>query len=217
MAVAAHVADPADDADRARVRHLVSVSEGDPLAPFALRPEKSYVFSPDGEAAVGFRVRLGLAVASGDPVGRAQGWPAAIDAFVMAMQARGLRIAVIGSGERAREIWARYRLSWVAIGRDVVVRGGHFEMTGRLYHEGEADVNDWTVTGEPELHLSNPAVPTGMTTVTQLVNRIPDVINAPPGFITVEKLPRLRYRAFPLGVYLDDRRPGAGGRRHRRC
>ena len=56
-----------------------------------------------------------------------------------------------------------------------------FEMTGRLYMEGEADVNDWTVTGEPELHLSNPAVPTGMTTVTQLVNRIPDVINAPPG------------------------------------
>ena len=88
-----------------------------------------------------------------------------------------------------------------------------FEMTGRLYHEGEADVNDWTVTGEPELHLANPAVPTGMTTVTQLVNRIPDVINAPPGLITIEKLPRLRYRAFPLGAYLDDRDPGADGRR----
>jgi 2,4-diaminopentanoate dehydrogenase len=93
-----------------------------------------------------------------------------------------------------------------------------FEMTGRLYHEGEADINDWDVTGEPELHLANPAVPTGMTTVTQLVNRIPDVINAPPGFITVEKLPRLRYRAFPLGVYLHDRGAGGGGgRRGRRC
>jgi 4-hydroxy-tetrahydrodipicolinate reductase len=80
-----------------------------------------------------------------------------------------------------------------------------FEMTGRLYLEGEADINDWTVTGEPELHLSNPAVPTQMTTCTQLVNRIPDVINAPPGFITMEKLPRPRYRAFPLGLYLDDR------------
>jgi 4-hydroxy-tetrahydrodipicolinate reductase len=80
-----------------------------------------------------------------------------------------------------------------------------FEMTGRLYLEGEADINDWTVTGEPELHLSNPAVPTQTTTCTQLVNRIPDVINAPPGFITMEKLPRPRYRAFPLGLYLDDR------------
>ena len=90
-----------------------------------------------------------------------------------------------------------------------------FEMTGRLYLEGEADINDWTFTGEPELHLSNPAVPTGMTTVTQLVNRIPDVINAPPGFITMEKLPRPRYRTYPLGAYLDhepvsDGRRGAG-------
>jgi hypothetical protein len=80
-----------------------------------------------------------------------------------------------------------------------------FEMTGRLYLPGEADTNDWTVTGEPELHLSNPAVPTQMTTCTQLVNRIPDVINAPPGFITMEKLPRPRYRTYPLGLYVNDR------------
>lgn len=79
-----------------------------------------------------------------------------------------------------------------------------FEMTGRLYLEGEADINDWTVTGEPELRLLNPAVPTGVTTCTQLVNRIPDVINAPPGFITIEKLPPLRYRTFPLGMYVGD-------------
>src|SRR5436190_5119385 len=83
----------------------------------------------------------------------------------------------------------------------------NFEMTGRLYLEGEADINDWTVTGEPQLHLSNPAVPTGMTTCTQLVNRIPDVINAPPGFVTIEKLPRLRYRTYPLGAYVHDRGP----------
>jgi 4-hydroxy-tetrahydrodipicolinate reductase len=82
-----------------------------------------------------------------------------------------------------------------------------FEMTGRLYLPGEADINDWTVSGEPELHLSNPAVPTGMTTVTQLVNRIPDVINAPPGFVTMEKLPRPRYRTYPLGAYLHDGPP----------
>jgi hypothetical protein len=86
-----------------------------------------------------------------------------------------------------------------------------FEMTGRLYLPNEADINDWTVTGEPELHLSNPAVPTQTTTCTQLVNRIPDVINAPPGFITIEKLPRPRYRTYPLGLYVDDR--GTGRRR----
>jgi 2,4-diaminopentanoate dehydrogenase len=78
-----------------------------------------------------------------------------------------------------------------------------FEMTGRLYLEGEADVNDWTVTGEPNLRLTNPEVPTQMSTCCQFVNRIPDVINAPPGFITMEKLPRPRYRVHPLGMYVD--------------
>lgn len=78
-----------------------------------------------------------------------------------------------------------------------------FEMIGRIYDEGEADMNEWVVKGDPEeLHLSNPRVPTALTTCTQFVNRIPDVINAPPGFITMEKLPQLRYRAFPLHTYI---------------
>jgi hypothetical protein len=90
-----------------------------------------------------------------------------------------------------------------------------FEMSGRLYTEGESDVNDWTVEGEPRLRLTNPEVPTMMSTVCQMVNRIPDVINARPGFVTIEKLPRLRYRTYPLGVYVDGRgrrgRPGKFG------
>jgi 2,4-diaminopentanoate dehydrogenase len=77
-----------------------------------------------------------------------------------------------------------------------------FEMTGRLYLPGEADINEWSIKGEPDLHLSNPRVPTQITTCTQLVNRIPDVINAEPGFVTMEKLPKLTYRAFPLAAYV---------------
>jgi hypothetical protein len=78
-----------------------------------------------------------------------------------------------------------------------------FEMSGRVYGTGEGDKNEWFIEGEPNLVLSNGSVPTQVTTCTQLVNRIPDVIAAPAGFITIEKLPRLRYRAFPLHAYLD--------------
>jgi len=79
-----------------------------------------------------------------------------------------------------------------------------FEMTGSVYKHGQGDINDWEIHGEPNLRVVNPIVPTQMTTCTQLVNRIPDVINAAPGFVTVDRLPQLKYRAFPLGSYLND-------------
>jgi len=115
------------------VQHLVAASSGDPLAPFALRPEKSYVFAPDGAAAVGYRVRLGTAVASGDPVGPVEAWPAAIAAFMQQMTAQRRRVAVLGAGERARLLWEQHRLHGVPIGRDVVVRSADFELSGRHF------------------------------------------------------------------------------------
>jgi lysylphosphatidylglycerol synthetase-like protein (DUF2156 family) len=124
---------PVDEAQFRRVRHLVAVSEDNPLAPFALRPEKDYVFSADGRAAVGYCVRLGCAVASGDPVGSVESWADAIDAFVISARSRRLRIAVLGAGERAKPVWSGYGLHGVAIGRDVVVRRSEFVLSGRRF------------------------------------------------------------------------------------
>lgn len=122
-----------DEAALQRVRHLVATGGGDPLAPFALRPDKQYVFSPDGEAAVGYRVRLRTAVASGDPVGAPEAWPAAIEQFVIAARKHKLRTAVLGAGEAARPLWAGYRLSSVPIGRDVVLHREQFSVSGRRF------------------------------------------------------------------------------------
>jgi lysylphosphatidylglycerol synthetase-like protein (DUF2156 family) len=124
---------PADETTWRRVRDLVATSEGDPLAPFALRRDKQYVFSPDGEAAVGYRVRLRTAVASGDPVGEPDAWIAAIAEFVQMARRRKLRIAVLGSGERARPIWAGYGLGAVPVGRDVVLHRDQFSVSGRKF------------------------------------------------------------------------------------
>lgn len=78
-----------------------------------------------------------------------------------------------------------------------------FEQTGCVYRRGQSDINEWIVRGEPEeLRLRNDRVPTRLATCTQVVNRIPDVIEAPPGFVTAAELPRLRYRHFPLHCYL---------------
>jgi hypothetical protein len=76
------------------------------------------------------------------------------------------------------------------------------EMTGMVYGPDNADYNDWTIFGEPELNLRNEKVPTSWTTCATLVNRIPDVLSAPPGYVTLEALPQLRYR-HPRRVSTD--------------
>ena len=75
-----------------------------------------------------------------------------------------------------------------------------FEMAGRVYAEAEVDTNEWVVLGEPELRLRNDAVPTRFITCTSMVNRIPDVIAAPPGLVTLDRLPRPRYRHGALTI-----------------
>lgn len=116
-----------------RVRDLVALSVDDPLAPFALRPEKAHVFARDGRAAVGFRIRCGLVVVGGDPVGDPLSWPDAIAELVAMATDRKHGIAVLGAGERAAEIWRDYGLSGLAIGRDVVVATNDFALVGRRY------------------------------------------------------------------------------------
>jgi lysylphosphatidylglycerol synthetase-like protein (DUF2156 family) len=124
---------PADDATRASVRHLVETSEGDPLAPFALRPEKNYVFSRDGHAAIGYRIKLGVAVASGDPIGDVAAWPAVLKEFMTRARAQKLKVAVLGAGERALPLWEAYQLGHVGVGRDVVLQRDMFTLHGREF------------------------------------------------------------------------------------
>jgi 4-hydroxy-tetrahydrodipicolinate reductase len=68
------------------------------------------------------------------------------------------------------------------------------EMTGKVFTDEEADVNEWRTFGEPNLTLINTDLHTHHTTCATLVNRIPDVIGAAPGFATLDKLPQLTFR-----------------------
>jgi 2,4-diaminopentanoate dehydrogenase len=76
------------------------------------------------------------------------------------------------------------------------------ELDGRLYDPGEVDLNRWTLEGEPTAVVDNPSPDTHAVTCATLVNRIPDVITAPPGLLSVSELPRLRYRPRALHTYL---------------
>jgi 4-hydroxy-tetrahydrodipicolinate reductase len=82
--------------------------------------------------------------------------------------------------------------------------GLEFEMAGFVHAPGQTLVNEWWVDGEPDLHMLNDDWPGRMITCATVVNRIPDVIAAPPGLVTVDRLPLPRYRPGAL------RRPRGG-------
>jgi len=75
---------------------------------------------------------------------------------------------------------------------------------GKVYAPDEFDKNEWTTEGEPSttLVINKPA--TVELTCATVVNRIPDVINAMPGFISTDKMDELKYRVKSLNEYVSD-------------
>ena len=76
------------------------------------------------------------------------------------------------------------------------------ECIGKVYADTDFDKNEWTVFGEPDttIVVNHPA--TVELTCATIVNRLPDVINSEPGFITTEKMDELKYRVKPLNEYV---------------
>jgi MYXO-CTERM domain-containing protein len=122
---------PADGGTRGRVRELVARPGADTLAPFVLRHDKSYVFSPDGRAAVGYRVLLGVAVVGGDPVGEPAAFGAAVDEFVRVCDRAGWRVAALAVREEVAPLWRRHGLRTIGIGDEVLLDVDGFTLTGR--------------------------------------------------------------------------------------
>ena len=76
------------------------------------------------------------------------------------------------------------------------------ECVGKIYAPGEFDKNDWTFCGEPEttINVNRPA--TVELTCSNLVNRIPALINAKPGYVSTDQMPNNVYPVRPLNEYV---------------
>jgi lysyl-tRNA synthetase, class II len=104
----------------------------DSLGYFALRQDKSVVFSASGKAAVAYRVVASVALASGDPLGDVEAWPGAIEEFVATCRRYGWVPAVLGCSETGARVWAREGgLDALELGDEAVVDVATFSLQGR--------------------------------------------------------------------------------------
>ncbi|MBW3084084.1 Lysylphosphatidylglycerol biosynthesis bifunctional protein LysX [Austwickia sp. TVS 96-490-7B] len=118
-------------ADEQALRILVDRhGQNDSLSYFALRRDKSVVFSPDGFAAVAYRVEAGVCVAAGDPVGDPQSWPGAIQAWLAAIRPYGWIPAVIGASKDGARAYHASGMSVLELGDEAIVNTGKFSLRG---------------------------------------------------------------------------------------
>ncbi|MGW5047498.1 phosphatidylglycerol lysyltransferase domain-containing protein [Streptomyces griseoluteus] len=105
--------------------------ERDSLGYFALRRDKSVVWSPSGKSAVTYRVVSGVSLASGDPIGDPEAWPGAIDRWLAQAREYGWAPAVIGASEEGGTVYARHGLNALELGDEAIVDLGEFTLEGR--------------------------------------------------------------------------------------
>jgi lysyl-tRNA synthetase, class II len=104
----------------------------DSLGYFALRNDKSVIWSPSRKSCVGYRVVNGVMLASGDPLGDPEAWPGAIHAFLDEAARHAWAPAVMGCSELGAEIWCRESgLNALELGDEAVVEVADFSLKGR--------------------------------------------------------------------------------------
>ncbi len=118
--------------DERSLRALLEKHGGrDSLGYFALRRDKSVIWSPTGKSAVTYRVDAGVALASGDPIGDPEAWPGAIEEFLDLAAQHAWVPAVIGASEQGAIVYSRHGLDALELGDEAIVDACDFNLSGR--------------------------------------------------------------------------------------
>jgi lysyl-tRNA synthetase, class II len=122
-----------ESADASRIRELLDRhGEQDSLGYFALRDDKSIIWSATGKSCIGYRVLSGVMLASGDPIGDPEAWPGAIREFLDEAARHAWVPAVVGCSELGAEVWCREGyLTALELGDEAVLNVADFSLQGR--------------------------------------------------------------------------------------
>lgn len=76
------------------------------------------------------------------------------------------------------------------------------ECVGKIYNPDEFDKNEWTLEGEPDTTVITNRPATVELTCATLVNRIPQLIDAPAGYVTTDQFPYNEFMIKPMNEYV---------------
>lgn len=113
---------------------LAEFGDRDSVGYFALREDKSVVWSNTRKAAITYRVVGGCALASGDPIGNPDAWPQAMHAFIDLSAQNGWTPVGLGCSEEAGEIWVRETdMTALEIGDEAIVHVDEYDPDNPRY------------------------------------------------------------------------------------
>jgi lysyl-tRNA synthetase class 2 len=127
--------------ERGMARRLVDAYGTDSLSFFALRRDKSYLFSPSRRAFLAYRVVAGTALVSGDPVGDGTEIDALLAELQRVVRARGWRLAIVGASDEHLERYRALGLKPVPMGDEAVLRPREFSLEGRAIRKVRQSVS----------------------------------------------------------------------------
>lgn len=123
---------PLSTDERTRVHRLLEKwGWMDSLGYFTLRDDRAVIFSPDGHAALTYRVIGGVSLAGGDPIGNPSSWPDAVQAWLDEAKAYGWVPAALGPSERGATAYHRAGLDVLELGDEAVIHASDFTLSGR--------------------------------------------------------------------------------------
>jgi lysyl-tRNA synthetase class 2 len=119
------------DPSRQTAENLLRRHGSDTLAFFKLRRDIHYLFSADRQAFVGYRVKNGVLLVAGDPIGSPEALPELVRRLTTFAELHGLRLGAIGASEELLPVWRQAGLRSLYIGDEAIVETHRFSLEGR--------------------------------------------------------------------------------------
>lgn len=120
--------DPTENEKRI-ARKLVLESGKNASDYLTLMDDKKYYWSEDHKTFIAYKIRNGVAVTLGDPIGEEEEIGKCVDDFINLMNMNGLGFVFSAIGEERKRLYQKKKLKIIKIGEEAVIKTKDFDLT----------------------------------------------------------------------------------------